>query len=64
MIELTMDDALTLDALLDLIQQRHGIPRAEAREKLATMPGGGELLTGLPLEQSPLAAELIQDDPG
>jgi hypothetical protein len=58
------DPARRLDELLELISQRHGIPRAEAREKLAAMPGGGELLTGLPLEQSPLASELAQEDPG
>lgn len=45
-----------------LIGQQSGISRAEAREKLAAMPGGAELLTGLPLEQSPLAAELAQGD--
>jgi hypothetical protein len=64
MIGLAMDDALTLDALLDLIEQRRGVTREQAREVLAIMPGGTELLSGtVPVEQSLLAAELVRDDP-
>jgi hypothetical protein len=55
---------MDVDDLLDLIQQRRGISRQEARERLATMPGGAELLAGaVPVDESLLAAELIADDP-
>jgi hypothetical protein len=54
----------TLDGLLYQLAQRRGCTREQARELLSVMPGGQELLQGLPLEQSPLAAELAEDDPG
>lgn len=57
---LTMD----VDDLLDLIQKRRGISRKAARDALARMPGGQELLLGsVPPDESLLAAELAADDP-
>jgi hypothetical protein len=49
---------MTVDELIDLIAERRGICRQEARAKLAGMPGGMELLTGMPAKLSLLADEL------
>jgi hypothetical protein len=57
-------EAVRLDDLLDLLAERRGISRQEARERLAAMPGGTELLTGMPLERSTLPDELAEGDPG
>jgi hypothetical protein len=57
-------EAVRLDDLLDLLAERRGITRQQARERLAAMPGGGELLSGaVPVDDSPLTAELLADDP-
>jgi hypothetical protein len=48
----------SLDDLIDLLAQHRGCSRAEARQALATMPGGQELLLGLvPPDQSELVLE-------
>lgn len=41
------------------------ITHRQARDWLATLPGGGELINGaVPVDQSPLVAELLaEDDP-
>ena len=56
-------EAVRLDDLLDLLAGRRGITRQRARERLAAMPSGGELLSGaVPVDDSPLTAELLQGD--
>ena len=56
---------MELTELLDLLAERRGCTRREARELLTAMPGGGELLTGaVPVDDSELAAELLAGDPG
>lgn len=54
---------MTADELIDLMAERRGICREEARAKLAGMPGGMELLLGMPPELSLLADELRWADP-